>query len=83
MIAVTAPESIVALPLAWIVTVITALSASIATMAGIMWRFMQARLAAQDSIIGSQNATIGKLQDDIERLSKGCGHPDCSWRGRA
>lgn len=53
-----------------------------ATIAGVMWAVMQSRLAAQDKIIEAQTTTISKLQDDVERLAKGCGHPECLWRGR-
>jgi hypothetical protein len=70
------------LPVAWILATIGTLATTIATLAAIMWAFMKSRLAAQDKIIDGQSATIAKLQDDVERLSKGCGHPECLWRGR-
>lgn len=70
------------LPIGWILATIGTLAATIATIAGVMWAFMQSRLAAQDKIIEAQTTTIAKLQDDVERLAKGCGHPECLWRGR-
>ena len=70
------------LPIAWLLSMIGILSGSIATLAGIMWSFMKSRLEAQDKLIGSQSVTISKLQDDIDRMSKGCGLDHCSWRQR-
>ena len=70
------------LPIAWILATIGTLATTIATLAAIMWAFMKSRLAAQDKIIDGQSVTIAKLQDDVGRLSKGCGHPECLWRGR-
>ena len=70
------------LPIAWILATIGTLSGAIATLAGIMWGFMKSRLAAQDRIIETQGATIMKLQDDVERMAKGCGADNCLWRPR-
>jgi hypothetical protein len=70
------------LPIAWILATIGTLSGAVATLAGIMWGFMKSRLAAQDRIIETQGNTIAKLQDDVERMAKGCGHKECLWRGR-
>ena len=70
------------LPIASILATICTQATTIATLAAIMWAFMKSRLAAQDKIIDGQSVTIAKLQDDVERLSKGCGHQECLWRGR-
>ena len=70
------------LPIAWILATIGTLSGAIATLAGIMWGFMKSRLSAQDKLIDSQGLTIAKLQDDVERMAKGCGHNECHWRQR-
>ena len=70
------------LPIAWILATIGTLSGAIATLAGIMWGFMKSRLAAQDAIIQAQGNTIAKLQDDVERMAKGCGHEACHWKAR-
>jgi hypothetical protein len=70
------------LPIAWILATIGTLSGAIATLAGIMWGFMKSRLAAQDKIIATQTVVIEKLQEDVARMSKGCGINSCLWRPR-
>jgi hypothetical protein len=67
----TARELVV--PVAWLITIIGALGGVIATLAGLLWTIMKDRLAVQDDI-------IKKLQDDVDRLSKGCGIKECLWR---
>ncbi len=67
----TARELVV--PVGWLITIIGALGGVIATLAGLLWNTMKERLAVQDRI-------IEKLQDDVDRLSKGCGHEACLWR---
>jgi hypothetical protein len=42
-------------------------------LAGLLWRTMNNRLEAQDRIISN-------LQNEIARLSKGCGIESCVWR---
>ena len=68
------------LPIAWILATIGTLSGAVATLAGIMWGFMKSRLAAQDKIIATQTIVIEKLQEDVARMSKGCGINACLWR---
>lgn len=70
------------LPIGWILATIGTLSGAITALAGIMWGFMKSRLAAQDKIIDVQGQTIAKLQDDVERMARGCGHADCLWTAR-
>lgn len=70
------------IPVEWVLGVLGLLGGVIAALAKTIWNVMQSRLSAQDSIIASQTETIGKLQDDVERLSKGCGHDACHWRKR-
>jgi hypothetical protein len=70
------------LDIGWVLGAIGVLSTTIATLAGVMWGFVKSRLLAQDQIIAAQAVTIAKLQDDIDRVSKGCGHPDCLWGKR-
>lgn len=67
----TARELVV--PVAWLIAIIGALGGVIATLAGVLWSTMKERLAVQDSIIKN-------LQDDVERMSKGCGIKECMWR---
>ena len=59
----------------WILGVFAILGAVISTLAGIIYKIMVGRLAAQDRIIEG-------LQDDVDRLSQGCGISQCIWRER-
>lgn len=70
------------MPIAWLLSAIGILGGTIATLAGVLWGFVKSRLEAQDKIIDAQSQTISKLQDDVERMGKGCGHKECLWRGR-
>jgi hypothetical protein len=62
-------------PVGWLLAIIGTLGGVIATLATIIWTTLKERLAVQDKI-------IDKLQDDIDRLSKGCGHNSCIWKNR-
>ncbi len=59
----------------WILGVLAILAGVISTLAGIIYKLMVGRLTAQDKIIEN-------LQDDIDRLSKGCGVGQCLWKER-
>ena len=59
----------------WILGTIGILGSTVGTMAGAMWLFMVNRLRKQDLI-------IDRLQEDVKRMSKGCGIPECLWKGR-
>jgi hypothetical protein len=61
------------IPVSWVLGVVGILGTVIATLAGIIYRSLTDRLAVQDRI-------IEKLQDDVDRLAKGCGHDACHWR---
>jgi hypothetical protein len=61
------------IPVEWILGVLIGLGSVIATLAGLLWRTMNNRLEAQDRIISN-------LQNEIARLSKGCGMESCIWR---
>ncbi len=63
------------IPIAWMLSTILGLGGVIATLAGIIFRILMSRLAAQDKI-------IEHLQADVARLSKGCGEDNCRWRHR-
>jgi len=67
----TARELVV--PVAWLIAIIATLGGVIATLAGVIWTTLKERLSVQDRI-------IEKLQDDVDRLAKGCGHVDCVWK---
>lgn len=63
------------IPVEWVLGVIASLATVVSGLAGLLWNTMQSRLAKQDVIIKN-------LQDDVDRLSHGCGHPDCLWGRR-
>lgn len=69
----TARELVV--PVGWLIAVIGTLGGIVATLAGIIWTTLKERLSVQDKI-------IEKLQEDVDRLSKGCGHVQCMWKTR-
>jgi hypothetical protein len=71
----TATASQLVVPVSWVLAVFGLLGGVIATLAGIIYRSLTDRLSVQDKI-------IEKLQDDIDRLSKGCGHGSCIWKTR-
>lgn len=75
-------NDVVSLPIGWILATIGSLAGTIAALATIMWAFMKSRLEAQDKLIDSQAAIISKLQDDVDRMSKGCGADTCHWKFR-
>lgn len=68
-------NDLVALPVGWIIATIATLGSVIATLAGIIYSSLSARIATQDKI-------IKRLQEDISRMSKGCGLQGCHWKGR-
>ncbi len=59
----------------WILGIFAILGAVISTLAGIIYKIMVGRLEAQDKIIEN-------LQDDVDRLSQGCGLAQCIWKER-
>ena len=68
------------IPITWILTAFVTLTGTISGMALTIWLFMKERLAKQDILIEKQNITIHKLQEDVERLSGGCGIESCVWK---
>lgn len=62
-------------PVAWLIAIIGTLGGVVATLATVIWNTLKERLTMQDKI-------IEKLQDDVDRLSKGCGIDSCIWRKR-
>jgi hypothetical protein len=63
------------IPIEWILGVLALLASVIGTLATVIYQSLSQRIAAQDTI-------ILKLQDDVDRLSKGCGIGSCLWRNR-
>jgi hypothetical protein len=67
--------TIVEIPIGWLLSAILGLAGVIATLAGIVFKILTARLDAQDKI-------IDHLKADVIRLTKGCGMESCHWRVR-
>lgn len=63
------------IPVEWLLGVMVALGGAITGLAGIIYKSLSAS-------IDRQNVTITRLQDDIDRLSKGCGIAPCLWKKR-
>lgn len=63
------------IPIEWLLGALGVMATALATVASAAWAFMKSRLEAQDKI-------ITKLQDDIDRLSRGCGIGTCLWKNR-
>lgn len=63
------------IPIEWLLGALSAMATALAAVAGSAWAFLKSRLEAQDRIIAN-------LQDDVERLSKGCGIGNCLWKNR-
>lgn len=77
------------IPIEWVLTLIVGLGGTVSTLAAVLWSNTKALIAKQDRKIESQEAklahqdgVIDKLQDDVERLSRGCGHAACVWKTR-
>ncbi|MGB1260880.1 MAG: hypothetical protein ACPG6P_12610 [Akkermansiaceae bacterium] len=63
------------IPIEWILGTIGLLGTTISTLATIIFVSLNSRLKTQDAI-------IKRLQDDIDRISKGCGIKECLWKDR-
>lgn len=59
----------------WILASIGILSAAISTLAALIYK-------ALSTEISNLRGIVSKLQDDVDRLSKGCGIGACLWRNR-
>lgn len=59
----------------WILASIATLAAVISTLAGVIYKSLSNEIA-------NLRAIVAKLQDDVDRLSKGCGHGHCLWKNR-
>lgn len=70
------------IPTEWILGAIITMAGAMATIVGTGWQFVKSRLDAQDRLIDSYRITIVRLQDDVDRLSKGCGLHACLWKHR-
>lgn len=63
------------IPTEWILTVVLALATVISTLAAIIYRALSAEIATLRGI-------VVKLQEDVERLAKGCGIATCLYKNR-
>ena len=63
------------IPTEWILTVLLALATVISTLAAIIYRALSAEIATLRGI-------VVKLQEDVDRLSKGCGLGTCLYKHR-
>ena len=68
-------NELVSIPIGWILSRIGGLGAILATLAGIIYSSLNARLA-------EQNRIIEKLQGDFDRMARGCGVREFLWRER-
>ena len=62
-------------PTEWILTVLLALATVISTLAAIIYRQLSTEIATLRGI-------VAKLQEDVDRLSKGCGLGTCLYKNR-
>lgn len=65
----------VEISISWLLGTVGILGSVIATLAGIIYTSLNARLQVQDKIIEG-------MRIDIDRMSKGCGIEMCHWRVR-
>ena len=63
------------IPTDWILMVLLALATVISTLAAIIYRQLAAEIATLRTI-------VAKLQEDVDRLSKGCGIGACLYKNR-
>lgn len=63
------------IPPEWVLTSFGGLAGVISILAGIIYR-------ALSNEIASLRQVVVKLQDDVDRLSKGCGLGVCLWKNR-
>lgn len=62
-------------PTEWILMVLLALATVISTLAAIIYRQLSTEIATLRGI-------VAKLQEDVDRLSKGCGLGTCLYKLR-
>ena len=63
------------IPTEWVLASMGGLATVISSLAILIYRSLS-------SEITSLRIVVGKLQDDVDRLSKGCGIGNCLWRNR-
>ena len=63
------------IPIEWILAAIGTLASVISALAAIIYRSLSSEIA-------SLRGVVAKLQDDVDRMSKGCGIGVCLWKNR-
>ena len=63
------------IPTEWILMVLITLATVISTLAAVIYRQLSTEIATLRSI-------VAKLQEDVDRLSKGCGLGTCLYKHR-
>lgn len=71
----TTDAGTIQLSVGWVIGVLGTMAVTISTLAGIIYNSLNKRIATQDKIIEN-------LQDDVKRLSKGCGLAQCHFLKR-
>lgn len=75
-------ENLLSLPVTWILGAITVLGGVIGKLSHLLWKTVNQRIAAQDKTLAAQGKIISSLQEDVKRMSKGCGAGGCFWAKR-
>lgn len=63
------------IPTEWILSSIGGLAAVISSLAILIYRSLSAEIT-------NLRIVVAKLQDDVDRMSKGCGITQCLWKNR-
>jgi hypothetical protein len=63
------------IPAEWVLASMGSLSAVISALALLIYRSLSSEIA-------NLRTVVAKLQDDVDRLSKGCGITQCLWKNR-
>jgi hypothetical protein len=63
------------IPTEWVLASMGSLSAVISALALLIYRSLSSEIA-------NLRIVVAKLQDDVDRLSKGCGIAACLWKNR-
>jgi hypothetical protein len=63
------------IPAEWVLASMGSLSAVISALALLIYRSLSSEIA-------NLRIVVAKLQDDVDRLSKGCGIMQCLWKNR-
>ena len=79
----TTANATMEIPVGWVLTSFVGLGSIIATLATSLYQTLKASILTLQGRIAAQDEIIEGLQDDIERMSKGCGMDHCIWKHRS